>query len=391
MNALETLLENYWIIKSENRDLYYEVKDSIEKYKTFIQEKIGYKLIINPYLIKLEKAPGKPEPWMGIEGFDQPLDYALLCFILAFLEDKGAGEQFILSEITDYIQSSWHLETPIDWTIYHQRRSLVKVLKFVRDINMIAVNDGNENQFINNADVDVLYECTGVSRYFMRIFTGNLMDYSSWHDIINGEWMDAERDRGKVRRNRVYRRLLMSPAVYNDGADDADYQYIKNYRNMIQKDFVEMLEYDLHVHKNGVFAIIPESKNYKDAFPANNSLCDIVLQLNGMIRTMVESGEIVPEADETILISKGRFDGWIEKLRAAYSQGWSKEYREMGTSGLVRDVLLTMRNYSMAEWNKATRDVKIIPLCGKLFGRYSKNFEKKAGINSEEDTWKQVI
>lgn len=391
MNALETLLENYWIIKSEDRNLYYEVKDSIEKYKAFIQEKVGYRLIINPYLIKLEKIPGKPEPWMGIQDFGEPLDYVLLCIILAYLEDKGAAEQFILSEITDYILSSWHLKTEIDWTIYHHRRSLVRALKFVRDMNMIAINDGNENQFVNNADVDVLYECTGISRYFMRIFTGTIMDYLSWQDIHNREWLDVEKDRGKVRRNRVYRRIIMSPAVYQDGDDDADYQYIKNYRNMICKDLVEVLAYDLHVHKNGAFAIIPDGKYYKDSFPSNNSLSCIVLQLNRIIRNMVENGEVVPETDEIISVSKGMFDGWIEKLKIKYGQGWSKEYREMKTPRLIMEVLSTMQNYNMSEWCKASREVKILPLCGKLFGRYPKDFERKIGINSEEDSWKQVI
>lgn len=119
MNAFEILLENYWIIKSADRDLYYRVKDSAEEYETFLRDKVGYRLIVNPNLIKLEKTPGKPEPWMGIQGFDQPLDYAFLCFALAFLEDKSQGEQFILSEITDYIQSAWRYEPAIDWTVYN--------------------------------------------------------------------------------------------------------------------------------------------------------------------------------------------------------------------------------------------------------------------------------
>ncbi len=391
MNALEILLENYWIIKSENRDLYYQVKDGAEEFEAFLRDKLGYRLIVNPTLVKLEKTPGKPEPWMGIQSFDQPLDYAYLCFVLAFLEDKSQGEQFILSEITDYIQSSWRYEPAADWTVYNQRRSLVKVLKFVRDMGMLTVNDGNESQFVNSIEADVLYESTGTSRYFMRVFTGSLNDYATWLDIHNGEWMDVEKDRGKVRRNRVYRRLLMSPAVYSEGPDDPDWQYVKNYRNMIHKDLLEALAFDLHVHKNGAFVIIPEGPNYKDAFPANNSLCDIILQMNRMIRDRVDAGEIVPETDETILVSVGRFIGWVEKLRGLYAQGWSKEYREMGLNALAREVLLMMQSYGMAEWHRAGQEVKLLPLCGKLYGRYPKEFEQKSGIQTQEEKWKQDI
>ena len=391
MNALEVLLENCWILKSENRDLYYQVKDGAEQFEAFLKDKLGYRLIVTPHLIKLEKTPGKPETWMGIQSFDQPLDYAYLCFVLAFLEDKSQGEQFILSEITDYIQSSWHFAPATDWTIYSQRRSLVKVLKFVRDVGMLAVNDGNEGQFANNMDADVLYESTGISRYFMRAFTGSLVDYATWQDIHNGEWMDVEKDRGKVRRNRVYRRLLMSPAVYSEGPDDPDWQYIKNYRNMIHKDFVEALAFDLHVHKNSAFVIIPEGPGYKDSFPANNSLSDIVLQMNGLVRSMADTGEVVLEADETIEVSRGRFDGWVEKLRGLYAQGWSKEYREMSLAALAREVLAMMQGYCMAEGYRGSQRVKLLPLCGKICGRYPKEFEQKIGIRSQEDTWKQDI
>ena len=67
MKELEILLENYWISKDENKELYYRIKDSIPNFKTFLAEKLGYQVIVNPNLIKLEKLPGKAEAWMGIK------------------------------------------------------------------------------------------------------------------------------------------------------------------------------------------------------------------------------------------------------------------------------------------------------------------------------------
>lgn len=275
MNELEVLLENYWIVKAQDRDLYYRIKDSADKYKNFIQEKLGYRLIINPYLIKLEKIPGKPEPWMGIQAFEDRMEYVFLCLLLTFLEDKGAGEQFVLSEATDFIETAFEMEPKVDWTLYTHRRYMVKVMRFASGIGLIKANDGDEGRFIETVETDVLYESTGISRYFARIFSGDIMDYSSWEDINSGEWLDVERDKGKVRRHRVYRRLVMSPSVYSEGPDDADYIYIRNYRKMVQKDLDEILGFDLQVHKNGVFAVADSSKNYKDVFPSNKSISDI--------------------------------------------------------------------------------------------------------------------
>lgn len=42
MKALETLLSRRWILKSRDRDLYYQVKDEIGGVKKFLAEKLGY-------------------------------------------------------------------------------------------------------------------------------------------------------------------------------------------------------------------------------------------------------------------------------------------------------------------------------------------------------------
>ena len=105
MKELEILLERYWIGKEEDKELYYRIKDAYPKLKGFLQDRMGYRLIINPYLIKLEKLPGMPEPWMGIEDFTDKLEYAFLCLLLTFLEDKGVEEQFILSQVTNFIEA----------------------------------------------------------------------------------------------------------------------------------------------------------------------------------------------------------------------------------------------------------------------------------------------
>ena len=75
MNTLETLLDRRWILKSRDWDLYYQVKDDLGGIRKFVTEKLGYPLIVNPYLVKLEKLPAKPENWMGILEFEDKTEY----------------------------------------------------------------------------------------------------------------------------------------------------------------------------------------------------------------------------------------------------------------------------------------------------------------------------
>lgn len=123
MNVLETLLNRRWILKSRDRELYYQVRDELDSVKKFLTEKVGYQVIVNPYLIRVEKIPAKARPWMGIRQFQDPLQYVFLCLILSFLEVREAGDQFVLSQLTDFVQAQCR-EVQIDWTSYTHRRHL---------------------------------------------------------------------------------------------------------------------------------------------------------------------------------------------------------------------------------------------------------------------------
>lgn len=374
MKELDLLMENYWIIKDDNKELFYELRDSIGKFRGFVSEKLGYQIINTQDIIKLEKIPGKPESWMGIEEFEDKMEYSFLVLILMFLEDKGKEEQFLLSELTEYIEGVFPGEEKVDWTLYRHRRYLVKVLKLIFEMGIIRINDGDEQDFTNSQESEVLYENIGISKYFVRNFIGNILDYSTLEDFENDEWTDIDKDKGPIRRNRVYRRIFMSPVVYSEGSNDPDYLYIKNYRNMILSDVEKYLNADFHVHKNGAMVVLNSEKNFKRAFPENKTIGDIGLQLNSIIIDKLKDKTIDIREDDIIILSIHEFEKLIETLHRKYSVGWSKEYREMKGERLRDEIILYMKSYSFIEYTKNSNEIKIMPLTGKIVGKYPKDF-----------------
>ena len=129
--------------KSRERELYYQVKEELSsgEEKKFLMEKLGYQVVVNPYMIKVEKMPAVPENWMGILEFKEPIEYVFFCLVLMFLEDKEAEEQFVLSELTEYVQSQYQ-EEQIDWTVYRYRRHMIKVMKYCVAVGILNVDDG---------------------------------------------------------------------------------------------------------------------------------------------------------------------------------------------------------------------------------------------------------
>ena len=377
MNALEILLGRRWILKSRDRELYYQVKDQLGAVKRFLTEKLGYQVIVNPYLIKAEKMPAKPENWMGILEFHHKIEYVFFCIVLMFLEEKEAEEQFVLSELTEYIQGQYR-EEQVDWTIYSFRRHLIKVLKYCVSCGILNVDDGNEESFARDDSSEVLYENTGVSRYFMRNLAEDIMGVFSPEDFQKEEWIGVDEDRGIVRRQRVYRRLLMTMGMYRDPETEEDFAYVKNFRNMIQGELSEFLDCELHVHRSGAFLILGEDCRMGRCFPEENTLSDIVLLVNSLIGEKIQEGKIVPGAEEQIVLPREAFLGILEECRERYSRGFIKTYREMTTKEFCQEVLSYMKELSLIEERRG--DIWVSGAAGKIAGQYPKDFLEELNI-----------
>ncbi|MCI9246230.1 MAG: TIGR02678 family protein [Clostridia bacterium] len=383
MKPIELLLERYWIVKEQDEDTYNKIKTELEdNTQSFIKEKLGYKIIANPYLIKLEKIPGIPQSFMGIQEFTSKLEYLFLCMILIYLESKSRKDQFILSQLIDYIQN---LQTEIDlkdvtidFNLYSHRKAMVKVLKYIQELGFIKRYDGDENRFADSIENDVLYEITGISKYFVRNFTSNITDCNLYSDIYEKEQLGLEQDKGIERRQRVYRRLFTENVVYPESKEDLDYLYIKNYKNIIEQDVDKILDASLEVHKDGSYILLLDNQNFRNTFPNNKAISDVVLLVNTTIICKMQ------EKTEEIFLSELEFTKLIEETKDSYQNGFSKEFREKDIQELQQEVIKFMQEFDMIRYHEEKRQYQIMPVVFKIKGKYPEEFEKKG----EEDAGK---
>ena len=378
MKPLEILLSKRWILKDREKELYYQLKDEIGKSRDFLTEKLGYQAIITPNLIKLEKIPAYAQNWMGIQDFSDRLEYIFLCMILMFLEDRDAGEQFVLSMLTEYIQANIK-EEQIDWTIYSYRRHLVKVMKYCVKIGILEIDDGSEDSFMKSDEGEVLYQNTGASRYFMKNFSRDISDYQSQEDFLKEEWIGMNEDRGIIRRQRVYRALLMSPGIYLNDDTEEDFAYVRHYRGMIEEELNRFFDCELQVHKTSAFLIMGEDSNLGRSFPEENTLSDIVLLWCNLFRQKIADGSIEVPAGEDIVISRQQFLMISEECKRQYGSGWIKTYREMTMGEFCKKLkeYMILMEMIMEKYDQ----IIVYPIVGKVAGCYPKDF--KGGETNE--------
>lgn len=376
VEPLEVLLAKRWILKSEDKTLYYQILDQLGELKKFTTEKMGCQLISNSLLVKLEKIPPVPEISMGIEEFKSQEEYAFLCMVLMFLEDKEAEEQFILSQLTEYIASNMPGET-VDWTLYTKRRQLIKVLRFCMEQGMIKVTDGSDSAFADSYEGEVLYENTGASRYFMKTFSRDVMSYREPEDFQESDWFEVDEDRGAARRQRIYKRLLFSVGMYRGKDSDEDFGYLKNYGRRLADELEQMFDCRLDIHRDSAFFLSGDSDRSSMVFPGNSAMGDILLLCCHCIRERIREGLWTPDQRGIIYVDRIAFEQLLRELKGNYAKGFIKTYRELPEQEFVRQVMAELRRWTLIDYEEKNSMVQIYPSAGKLEGYYPTDFSSR--------------
>ena len=377
---LEALLNQRWITKKKNKKLYYQIRDQLGEIRKFATEKLGCPILENSLLVKMDKIPVQPQSFMGIREFGSREEYAFFCVLLMFLEDKDSGEQFILSQLTEYVKTQMPGASP-DWTSYTQRRRLIRVLRYAQQQEMLGVTDGSDEVFMNGGEGEVLYENTGISRYFMRNFTVDIMHYTRPEQFFQSQWQDMEEDRGIARRHRVYNRLFFSPGVYkNEGAPE-DFEYLKNYGRRMEVELEEKLGCHLDIHKGSAYLVEGEDSRLGETLPGNTVASDCLLVIGRLVREKVEQGSWQPREDETILVDQLAFEGLLREARENCLPSLTKNYRNLTEGEWFRAIEENMEAWTMLQKIPEQRQVLLMPLLGKVEGHYP-----EAGETQEQTT-----
>ncbi len=375
MEAARALIENNWIDKKKDKELYGKVRRELPKCQKFFREQLGWTVINNEQILKVEKVPACAESYMGITDFTERRDYCLFCAVLAFLEDKEEQEQFLLSELVDMLELQLKGVMDVDWTSFTQRKSLVRVLQFCENMRLLEAYEGSSDNVGSSIGQEILYENTGLSRYMAVNFAYSIVDFQSWEDFEKQQNEESEADRGHYRINRVYRQMAAAPALYWSQSDNPDSIYLKNQRQWIQKNFSEYLGGQLHVHKNAAFLVIDEDEPFGERHPRGAMLPELVLLLCRLIREKADEGVWKKRQDDCIVVSIKEFQEEMHHYRNRYRAAWSKEYREMEDAKLLKAVISYMKSWMMVD--ECDGEIVIYPAAGKMIGRYPAEFETK--------------
>lgn len=372
---MKALLYNFWITKDKNRDLYYQIKNNQSEIKDFISKNLGSNLIIHDKFIKLEKIPPITKSNAKLNNFSSVLEYVILTIMLLFLEDKTKGDYFVLSDLIEYVKNTsitLELNHIPDWNKVQDRRCLSNVISLLEELEIIKIKDSSKVSFIESKEAEVLYESLGTSNYLMRMFDNDINELITPEDFIKDEFTGQDEEKGDVRRYKVFRNILYTPAVSSKDLSSNELDYIKRNRTYIKSEIDKKLNMEVEITNNLTILYDEESTTQKDNFPNSKKLTEIVLMVNEKILEEINNNKIMLDNYEIASVKEDYFENIIKEIKRTKAPYVGKTLLRETDKKFYTMILEYMEKYNIVE--KKNDEIIIYPTVARLIGK-TKNIE----------------
>lgn len=351
------LLNRPWILKEEDQELYFWIKDHHEELRDWFMDQTGFTLLVTRSLAKLERAPVVAFPWMGFEEFREVRDYVFFTYALWYLEGKTEMDQFLLSDLVEEVREQMGVVgLEADWKIYTHRLSMARALKKLSAFGVLIAVDGDESGWAQDEERNALYECSPHSRYVLRRFPQDLTAYDEMEQLADPILYANTPDGVNLRRrHRVYRRFLLEPVVLDRHWEDDLQPYVLTQRRAIIDHLQRMFGFEGRRYREGLLFFYPELTSEGELFPTLSGVSDVLLLLAGELRRQLrtEGGGRYAEADGSVRLERSELEGLLLKLKTLHQSYWSKELRESTSSQLAELCLRHMEAWGLGEWEDA--------------------------------------
>lgn len=371
--CVHALLNRPWILKEDDQELYFSIKDHYEELRDWFMDQAGFPLLMTRSLAKLERTPVVAHPWMGFEEFREIRDYVFFTYALWFLEGKTEMDQFLLSDVVEEVREQLAaVGLEADWRHYHHRLSMARALKKLSSLGVLIAVDGDEGDWAQSESRNVLYECSPHSRYVLRRFPQDLTTYSRMEElsepILYANTPDGDNIR---RRHRVYRRFLLEPVVLDRHWDAESLPYVLTQRRSIMDHLQRMLGLEGRRYREGLLFFHPEPTSEAVLFPTLSGVSDLVLLIAGELRRQLglEGSGRYAEADGSIRLERSELEGILLRLQERHQDYWSKEFRTSSSAHLAELVFAHMEQWLLGEWEDAGHFL-ISPVVSRWNGMY---------------------
>ncbi len=382
------LLDRVAVSALDDPVAYRRVQRAEDRLARFYREGPGWTLLRTRAFARLVREPSPCAAARGLPGLERPLDYALLTWVLWYGENlalaasaaTGGGEsQFVMSELAEAIlaQMGGSAASRLELLDHRQRESLVRALRCLETLGAIRRLQGEIEAWDPGAGGNVLYEfLPAAQRLLARADWGLVFAFASSAGYTRTEPL-APGSASPLQR--AWRALLLGPALFR--CDDPEaFAGLLLAQADVRRQLYTALRADLEIRRSFALVLRPvagtDEISATAGFVADGATVQVerravyqpVLLLAAEARRRVRTGEWRPDADDVITIAAAEWEAVLWSLRQQHREHWGVTLG--GDPHLAVTVLAEMRLAGLARGPDAAGFVHLMPLLGRLAGRY---------------------
>lgn len=365
------LINQYWIILEDQPELYTVASRNIEKLRDLFDRMFSFRLIFEAEYIKLVKTPSDAKTWMGISTFLYPQDYVFLACFIAYMEEKGEGQQFVLQDVCEAILNYYPGPAhEIIWTKRSNRQSLIRVIRFCEELKVVKTFDRRIDDFQNDKEHDMLFETTVFLRNFFNRYFFNFSEVGSFNDLRM--FIQEEEERDQVQStHRLMRRLFFEPCVLIETLPEAEKLLLANFSDQLRQNIDDEFDFLMLEEYPSMVMLTHSRHHFGQYYPAeikSSTLSLMTTQFATFIWTQVQSGNIQPDEIGTIIIATEEAARIFSHVKRINDHGWSTTYQRETAAKVWSEAFAYMASFGFVKEENGY--VYLYETLGRVIGDY---------------------
>ncbi|MNI27832.1 hypothetical protein D3C73_815880 [compost metagenome] len=372
-DCIRVLFDCYWVRQEDNPEVFYAIKKQESDLETYFRSQFRYHLIVEGTFAKLEKIPFVARSSMGILSFGKKQSYIFFACLLAYFEDKGEDQQFLLQDGCEAMLSYAPEEVRnISWEDRSTRKAFVEALEFCRDNHIIEEIDQQIEGFRDQIDHEVLLQTTSMFRRVLTLYFSDLSKLQTINDFEHA--VQKEIEEATTPKQRVMRTWFLESALRHEELTPADREALNCEFESWQAEVENRFD-SIHVEKyKSTSAIIHSEYQYGQYYPNawNSQTINAAIQWATEVFDRVRRGEIVPDLYGRIRMHEREAFQIFLTVKEKFHYGWNKEFTKTKSSEAVwKMVVEALGQFSIVK-PIGDNQLYCFDLAGRITGEYPK-------------------
>jgi uncharacterized protein (TIGR02678 family) len=249
----------------------------------------------------------------------------MVCLTCAVLERRTLWTQVPLTELADEIaREARSLELELDWKLAADRSALLDGISWLSALGVLALRSGSEGTFGEGVDEasEAYYD---IDRPRLAGVLADPMLVAAVQRAGDLEPAGGDGEPGRVRAQRLTRRLVEDPVVYLEDLPEPDRQYFLSQRGPLERRAAEISGLQVERRREGS-ALIASGRELSDRpFPARSHRKQLALLLLGELCSLDDERRAERPADQReapVSVAEGHVLELVGALVARHSEHW---------------------------------------------------------------------